>query len=72
MEPSAHISVQNLNVFYGKDHALKDITVNIPNKKITAIIGSSGCGKSTLLKSFNRLLDSVDNIKIIGKVLLDG
>jgi len=72
MEPSAHISVQNLNVFYGKDHALKDITVNIPNKKITAIIGSSGCGKSTLLKSFNRLLDSVDNIKITGKVLLDG
>lgn len=72
MDPSAHISVQNLNVFYGKDHALKDITVNIPNKKITAIIGSSGCGKSTLLKSFNRLLDSVDNIKITGKVLLDG
>ncbi len=72
MDPNAHIRVQNLNVYYGKDHALKDITVDIPNKKITAIIGSSGCGKSTLLKSFNRLLDSVDNIKITGQVLLDG
>jgi len=72
MESNAHIRVQNLNVFYGKDHALKDISVEIPNKKITAIIGSSGCGKSTLLKSFNRLLDPVDNIRITGKVLVDG
>ena len=71
MDPKAHIRVQNLNVFYGKDHALKDISVDIPSKKITAIIGSSGCGKSTLLKSFNRLLDSVDNVKITGKVLVD-
>jgi len=72
MESNTHISVQNLNVFYGNDHALKDISVEIPNKKITAIIGSSGCGKSTLLKSFNRLLDPIDNVKITGKVLVDG
>lgn len=72
MESNAHIRVQNLNVFYGQDHALKDISVEIPNKKITVIIGSSGCGKSTLLKSFNRLLDSVDNVRITGKVLVDG
>jgi len=72
MESNVHIRVQNLNVFYGKDHALKDISVEIPNKKITAIIGSSGCGKSTLLKSFNRLLDPIDNVKITGKVLVDG
>ena len=72
MESNAHIRVQNLNVYYGKDHALKDISVEIPNKKITVIIGSSGCGKSTLLKSFNRLLDPVDNVKITGKVLVDG
>jgi len=72
MESNTHISVQNLNVFYGNDHALKDISVEIPNKKITAIIGSSGCGKSTLLKSFNRLLDPIDNVRITGKVLVDG
>jgi len=72
MESTVHIRTQNLNVFYGKDHALKDISVDIPNKKITAIIGSSGCGKSTLLKSFNRLLDPIDNIKITGQVLVDG
>ncbi|MBF0489305.1 MAG: phosphate ABC transporter ATP-binding protein [Candidatus Omnitrophica bacterium] len=72
MESKAHISIQNLNIYYGKDHALKDINVEIPKKKITVIIGPSGCGKSTLLKSFNRLLDSVDNVKITGKVLVDG
>ncbi len=67
-----HISVQNLNVFYGEHHALKDITVNIPEKKITAIIGPSGCGKSTLLKSLNRLIDLVDGVKVSGKVFFDG
>jgi len=72
MESTAHIRVQNLNVFYGQDQALKDISVDIPDKKITVIIGSSGCGKSTLLKSFNRLLDPMDNVRITGKVLLDG
>ncbi|MBF0531943.1 MAG: phosphate ABC transporter ATP-binding protein [Candidatus Omnitrophica bacterium] len=67
-----HISVRDLNVFYGKDHALKDISVDIPNKKITAIIGPSGCGKTTLLKSFNRLLERADNVKVTGQVLVDG
>ena len=57
-----HISVQNLNVFYRKQQALKNITIDIPDKKIIAIIGPSGCGKTTLLKSFNRLIDSVDGI----------
>lgn len=66
------ISIQNLNVFYGKRHALKDITVDIPKKKITAIIGPSGCGKSTLLKSLNRLVDLVDEVKVSGSVLVDG
>ena len=72
MGSNAHIRVQNLNVFYGKDHVLKDISVEIPNKKITVIIGSSGCGKTTLLKSFNRLLDPSENVKVSGKVLVDG
>ncbi len=71
-ELRTHISVENLNIFYGKDRALEDITVKIPNKKITVIIGPSGCGKTTLLKSFNRLLDCYENIKMTGKVLVDG
>ena len=72
MEFKTHISVQNLNVFYGKQQALKNITIDIPDKKIIAIIGPSGCGKTTLLKSFNRLIDSVDGIRVSGKVLVDG
>lgn len=72
MESRTHISVENLNVRYGKEHALKDITVDIPDKKITVIIGPSGCGKTTLLKSFNRLTDTMDGVKISGSVLVDG
>jgi phosphate transport system ATP-binding protein len=64
--------VENLNVLYGKEYALKDITVDIPDKKITAIIGPSGCGKTTLLKSFNRLTDTMEDVKISGSVLVDG
>jgi phosphate transport system ATP-binding protein len=72
MEFKTHISVKNLNVFYGKEQALQNITVDIPDKKITAIIGPSGCGKTTLLKSFNRLIDSIDGIRVSGQVLVDG
>jgi len=67
-----HISVKDLNVWYGEHRALKDITVNIPDKKITAIIGPSGCGKTTLLKSFNRLLELEDGVRVNGNVLVDG
>jgi len=67
-----HIEIQHVNVFYGEHQALKDITVNIPEKKITAIIGPSGCGKSTLLKSLNRLIDLADGIRISGKVFFHG
>ena len=71
MEYKTHISVQNLNVYYGQQQVLKNITLNIPDRKITAIIGPSGCGKTTLLKSFNRLIDSIEGVKISGKVLVD-
>lgn len=67
-----HISVHNLNVFYGDQHALKDVTVEIPERQITAIIGPSGCGKTTFLKSLNRLVELVEGTKISGKVLLHG
>jgi phosphate transport system ATP-binding protein len=72
MEFKTPISVKKLNVFYGKEHALQNITVDIPDKKVTAIIGPSGCGKTTLLKSFNRLIDSVDGIRVSGEVFVDG
>ena len=66
------IEIEHLNLFYGENHALKDVNMNIEGKAITAFIGPSGCGKSTLLKCFNRMNDLVDNVRIEGKVLLDG
>jgi phosphate transport system ATP-binding protein len=72
MEFKTHISVRNLNVFYGTQPALENVSVDIPDKKITAIIGPSGCGKTTLLKSFNRLIELQEGIKVQGEVLVDG
>ena len=66
------INVENMDLYYGQFHALKNINLDIPEKKITAFIGPSGCGKSTLLKSLNRMNDLVDGVRIDGKVLLDG
>jgi phosphate transport system ATP-binding protein len=67
-----HISVRNLNVFYGGSQALKNICIDIPDGQITAIIGPSGCGKTTLLRCFNRLIDTTDNVRVEGEVLVDG
>lgn len=67
-----HIRVENLNLYYGANHALKNISIDIPDKKVTSFIGPSGCGKTTLLKTFNRLHDSSLEVKVEGKVLLDG
>lgn len=72
MEFKTHISVKNLNITYGQHKALNNISIDIPDKKLTAIIGPSGCGKTTLLKSFNRLIDLQDGVKVSGKVLVDG
>lgn len=72
MEIKTHISVKNLNIWYGQHQAINNISIDIPDKKITAIIGPSGCGKSTLLKSFNRLIELQDGAKVSGKVLVDG
>ncbi len=69
---NSHIQVKNLNVHYGKLHVLKNVTLEIPDKSITAIIGPSGCGKSTLLKTFNRLIDLDEDVTISGEVLVDG
>ncbi len=67
-----HISVKDLSVQYGALTILNHISIDIPDKKITAIIGPSGCGKTTLLKSFNRLLDLQEGAKVSGQVLVDG
>jgi len=66
-----HIEIDNVNAYYSGNHALKNISVKIPKKQITAIIGPSGCGKSTLLKCMNRLIDLTDDVKLSGKILID-
>lgn len=65
------IKVKNLDFYYGKTHALKNISMDIPKYKVTSLIGPSGCGKSTFLRSLNRMNDLIDGVKTDGKVLLD-
>jgi phosphate transport system ATP-binding protein len=67
-----HIEIKDLTVSYKGHKALNNISVNIPDKKVTAIIGPSGCGKTTLLKSLNRLLELNDGVTVEGQVLIDG
>jgi phosphate transport system ATP-binding protein len=66
------IVINKLNLYYGTNHALKDVNMNIKEKSITAFIGPSGCGKSTFLKTLNRMNDLVPGVTIDGTVLLDG
>jgi len=68
----SHISIRQLNVDYGSHQALRDISLEIPDSQITAIIGPSGCGKTTLLKSVNRLIDLQEGVRLRGQVLIDG
>ena len=63
---------KNLDLFYGENHALKNINLALHKKEITALIGPSGCGKSTFLKTLNRMNDLVPNVRITGNVVLDG
>jgi phosphate transport system ATP-binding protein len=72
MSFEAKIETHNLNLYYGDFLALKDVNITIPHRNITAIIGPSGCGKSTLLRCFNRMNDLVEQIKIEGKILIEG
>jgi phosphate transport system ATP-binding protein len=66
------ILVNNLNLYYSGKPALKDISIEIPDKKVTAFIGPSGCGKSTFLRTINRMNDLIDNVTITGEVIIDG
>jgi phosphate transport system ATP-binding protein len=66
------LSVRDLNFFYGKFHALKNINLELPENKVTAFIGPSGCGKSTLLRTFNRMFELYPEQRAEGQILLDG
>jgi phosphate transport system ATP-binding protein len=71
MENRSIVQVRDLNVHYGNNHVLQNINIDIPHKKLTAIIGPSGCGKTTLFKAFNRLLEANESVKVSGQVLVD-
>jgi phosphate transport system ATP-binding protein len=71
-QETAKISVRNLDFFYGKFRALKNINLEIPENKVTAFIGPSGCGKSTLLRIFNRMYELYPEQRAVGEVVLDG
>lgn len=66
------IKAKNMNLWYGANHALKDINIALPERQITALIGPSGCGKSTFLKSLNRMNDLVEGCRIEGEITFDG
>lgn len=68
----AKISAKNMNFYYGKFHALKDINIDIPASQVTAFIGPSGCGKSTLLRTLNRMYELYPKQRVEGEILLDG
>lgn len=72
MNERVKLKVKNLDLYYGENHALKQINMDIYEKKITALIGPSGCGKSTFLKTLNRMNDLVENVRITGTIAMDG
>src|SRR5204862_2417114 len=66
------IEVNDLSLYYGEKKALKEISLEIPSNKVTALIGPSGCGKSTFLRSINRMNDLIPSVKITGQMLVEG
>ncbi len=71
MAKNIKVSIKNLNLYYGQKQALKDISMDIYENKITALIGASGCGKSTFLRCLNRMNDLIDGVKIKGEIKVD-
>ncbi|MGO5014564.1 phosphate ABC transporter ATP-binding protein PstB [Niallia sp. Sow4_A1] len=69
---TSKISVSDLNLFYGEKQALFGVSLDIEEKKVTALIGPSGCGKSTFLRTLNRMNDLIDGVKIAGDIVIDG
>lgn len=72
MAQNHKIKVENLNLYYGDNHALHNIGLTIENNSIAALIGPSGCGKSTFLRTLNRMNDLIDNVRINGSIFVDG
>ena len=72
MPAIAKITARNVDVFYGDNHAIKDVTVDIGDKAVTAFIGPSGCGKSTFLRCINRMNDTIDICKVTGEIKVEG
>jgi len=68
---TSKVQLEEVNIHFGKTHAVKDISMSFPENSVTAIIGPSGCGKSTLLRSINRMHDLVPSARVTGKILLD-
>jgi phosphate transport system ATP-binding protein len=71
-DQSTRLSIERFSLYYGRTKALEDITMEIPERQVTAIIGPSGCGKSTLLRSINRMNDLIDEVRVEGSIKLDG
>ena len=71
-EPSPKVITRNVNVYYGEKHALNDVSINIPEKAVTAFIGPSGCGKSTFLRCLNRMNDTIAGCRVTGSLTIEG
>ena len=68
----SRIRINKLSISYGNHQVLKEISLDIPDRQIIAVIGPSGCGKTTLLKSMNRLLDLNEDVRVTGDIFIDG
>jgi phosphate transport system ATP-binding protein len=71
-DPTAAVTARGVNVYYGEKHAIKDLSVDIPARSVTAFIGPSGCGKSTFLRCINRMNDTIQACRVTGDIRLDG
>ncbi len=71
-QPRVKVIARGVDVFYGEKHAIKNLTVDIPDRAVTAFIGPSGCGKSTFLRCINRMNDTIANCRVTGRIEIDG
>jgi phosphate transport system ATP-binding protein len=70
--PVVKVKAQDVNVYYGEKHALKSVSIDIPERAVTSFIGPSGCGKSTFLRCMNRMNDTIEGCRVTGSITLDG